>query len=102
MSTPSVKELLAQIAALQEQVAAARKIEIADAVSKIHALIQEHGLTVEDIFPSSAKIAKSGVKSGKALPIYRDPETGTTWSGRGLTPKWLQNKNRADYLIKKD
>ncbi|MFM7009219.1 MAG: H-NS family nucleoid-associated regulatory protein [Betaproteobacteria bacterium] len=24
-------------------------------------------------------------------PKYKDPETGATWTGRGLKPKWLAN-----------
>jgi DNA-binding protein H-NS len=26
----------------------------------------------------------------KVEPKYRNPETGETWSGRGLQPKWLK------------
>ena len=26
---------------------------------------------------------------GPVAPKYRDPETGATWAGRGLKPRWL-------------
>lgn len=99
MTTPTVKELLTQIAALQAQVTEVRKIEVVEAVKKVHALIDEHGLSAHDIFPSPVKSVKVGKKSAKAAPKYRDPSTGVTWSGRGLEPKWLQGKNRADFVI---
>jgi DNA-binding protein H-NS len=36
----------------------------------------------------SGKKAKSGRRAAVA-PKYRDPETGATWAGRGLKPRWL-------------
>ncbi|MGA1018470.1 MAG: H-NS family nucleoid-associated regulatory protein [Phycisphaerales bacterium] len=39
-------------------------------------------------------------------PKYRDPESGTTWSGRGRTPLWMvaaieQGRTRDEFLIEK-
>jgi DNA-binding protein H-NS len=31
---------------------------------------------------------------------YRNEATGETWTGRGRAPKWLEGKNKDDYLIK--
>lgn len=33
--------------------------------------------------------ARSGSAAGKPAARYRDPMTGSTWSGRGLKPRWL-------------
>jgi DNA-binding protein H-NS len=30
-----------------------------------------------------------GGPRGAVAPKYRDPETGATWAGRGLKPRWL-------------
>ncbi|MFM8355941.1 MAG: H-NS family nucleoid-associated regulatory protein, partial [Gammaproteobacteria bacterium] len=27
------------------------------------------------------------------------PETGAVWSGRGVAPKWISGKDRAQFLI---
>ena len=35
----------------------------------------------------------------KIAPKYRDPDTGLTWAGRGLTPKWMRGKNKKQFLI---
>ncbi|NML87423.1 H-NS family nucleoid-associated regulatory protein [Polaromonas sp.] len=37
----------------------------------------------------------------KVAAKYRDPITGKEWSGRGLPPKWLQGKNKEQFLIAK-
>jgi DNA-binding protein H-NS len=37
---------------------------------------------------TGGKKAKGGSR-GAVAPKYRDPETGATWAGRGLKPRWL-------------
>lgn len=94
----SLKELTAQIASLQAQVAEVRQREVGEAIAKVRSLIEEYQLSADDVFPRGrAKgVAK---KTGKVAAKYRDPATGKEWSGRGLAPKWLAGKNKADYLI---
>ncbi len=94
----SLKDLLTQIETLQNQVAEVRQKEVGDAISKVRAMIDEYQLTARDVFPSG-KTKSSTKKTGKVAAKYRDPLTGNTWSGRGLAPKWLAGKNKADYLI---
>ena len=95
----TLKDLLAQREALEKQISEVRESEMASVIAKIHALIEEFGLTEEDIFTrtSSAKTRKTSVT--KVAAKYRDPISGKEWSGRGLAPKWLKDKNREDYLI---
>lgn len=84
-----LKQLLAQKAELERQIAEAQRNARAEAIAKIRELMAEYGLTATDIAArvTSAKPAKSG---GKVAPKYRNPATGETWSGRGLQPKWLK------------
>ncbi len=96
MST--LKELLAQIEALQTQVSDVRQREVGEAVAKVRAIVDEYQLTAKDVFPSG-KIKSAGKKTGTVAAKYRDPITGQTWSGRGLAPKWLAGKEKGDYLI---
>jgi DNA-binding protein H-NS len=82
----SLKDLLAQRAALDEQIAQTKDRERADAIAKVRTLMSEYGLTVTDLSmraPKTAKVSKVAVK-------YRNQATGETWSGRGLQPKWLK------------
>lgn len=96
MST--LQDLIAQKAALEQQIAQVRQNELAAAISQVRALVTEHGLTAADVFPTG-KVKLAVKKASKVAPKYRDPITGKTWSGRGLAPKWLQGKNKADYAI---
>ncbi len=94
----SLKDLLSQIETLQNQVTEVRQREVGEAVSKIRSLVEEYQLSASDVFPVS-KGKTMAKKTGKVAAKYRDPLSGNTWSGRGLAPKWLAGKNKADYLI---
>ncbi len=82
----SLKELLAQRAALDEQIAQTKDRERADAITKVKSLMAEYGLTIADLSVRTAKVAKPS----KVAVKYRNKATGETWSGRGLQPKWLK------------
>lgn len=95
----SLNELLEQKNALEKQIAEVRERELSAAITKVRALIEEFELSESDVFPGGkAKVLKVKVKNVVAAK-YRDPESGKTWSGRGLVPKWLSGKNKEDYLI---
>lgn len=90
------KELLAQREALEAQIAAARKAEVAEAVAKIRQQIADYGLTSEDVFPQArAKTSRESV----VAPKYRDPATGQTWTGRGKPPAWIRDKDRSQFAL---
>jgi DNA-binding protein H-NS len=97
----SVSELMAQKAAIEQQIAEAQRAERAGAVAKVRALMAEHGLTVADLSSRSAAPKRSGTK---VAAKYRNAATGDTWSGRGLQPKWLKQalasgKKISDFAI---
>lgn len=94
---PSYKDLLAQKQNLEAQIEAARKSEMSEALSTIHSLVKEFGLTASDVFPSGR--AKSASKGSTVAPKYRDPSTGSTWTGRGKAPLWIAGKDRAQFEI---
>lgn len=98
-TTPSYQEILNQISALQVQAEQARKSELADAVEKVRALIEQYGLTQQDVFPSGRRRAVRQGGGAKVAPKYRDPASGATWTGRGKPPKWIEGKDRSAYLI---
>jgi DNA-binding protein H-NS len=97
----SVNELLAQKAAIEQQIAEAQRAERAGAVAKVRALMAEHGLTLADLSTKSTAAKRTGAK---VAPKYRNTATGDTWSGRGLQPKWLKlalasGKKISDFAI---
>ncbi len=94
------QELLAQKAALEKQAADlekqlqdARRAERAGVIAQIKSLLAEHGLTVADLGIKPGKPATGGGSASagrKVAPKYRNAQTGETWTGRGLQPKWVQ------------
>lgn len=82
----SLKDLLAQRAALDEQINQTKDRERNEAISKVKTLMSEYGLTIADLSMRTPK----PVKVSKVAAKYRNQATGETWSGRGLQPKWLK------------
>ena len=92
----SYKELLAQRELLDKQIKEAVQREKADGIAKAKAIIEQYDLSASDLFSRKAG-SKSG--SGKVAPKYRNPSTGETWTGRGKAPKWIDGRDRGNYLI---
>ncbi len=95
------KELLDRRDALNAQIESARAQEVGAAIDQIRALMSQYGLTAEDIV-----VKRRGRKPGQKTaspkselpPLFRDPKTGKTWSGRGRAPAWL-GKHRERFRI---
>jgi DNA-binding protein H-NS len=98
-------DIQSQIEKLQKQASEIKAKEFNSTVQDILAKMQAFGITVKDL--QSAKPAKppkggrgkKALASGKPVKVskkvgvtvaakFRGPN-GETWSGRGLTPKWL-------------
>lgn len=86
-------------AAIEKQREQRAKERAAD-VNTIKTLVVRHGLKWGDIKPAAG--TRSANSTGKKVAAkYRDPETGAEWSGRGMSPLWIRDKNRDDFLIDK-
>ncbi len=85
----TLKELLAQKEAIEQQIEYTKKTEHGEAVNKVRALMAEYGLTVADLGGKSAGKGKSS-GTGRVAAKYRNASTGESWSGRGLQPRWLK------------
>jgi DNA-binding protein H-NS len=99
-----------RIAYLQKQLIAVEKNK-APAIKKVKALMKKLGVTIEDLArpPESAdssarRHGRPGERASEKLgdPArtrkvaikYRD-ERGNTWTGRGKTPRWLVDAEKA-------
>jgi DNA-binding protein H-NS len=106
----------AQIAKLEKQAADFLKKESADVIAKIKALIAEYGLTAADLglTGKAAKAGKAAKGTGKksatakpaGVPLYADPASGKTWTGKGKPPNWIveglkKGQSKDDFLIAK-
>lgn len=96
---PSYQEILSQIESLKADAERARKEEAKAAIETVRKLIRDNNLSAADC--GFGKGSKGGA-TVKAK--YRNSATGQTWSGRGLTPKWLREaiesgRRKEDFLI---
>ena len=95
----SLQELLKQREELEARIRQARQEHTAEAVATCRRLIAEYELTEQDLF-GARRGARAASTGSKVAPKYRNNETGETWTGRGKPPRWIQDKNREDFLIK--
>ncbi|WP_423779815.1 H-NS family nucleoid-associated regulatory protein [Delftia acidovorans] len=62
-----------------------------NAIDAARHIVQQHALTPRDLFgPSWAQNPKH---------LYRNPQTGETWSGRGRAPRWIAGRDRTPFEI---
>lgn len=92
------QEYKAKIAELENLAETARKNEITEAKEQVLAIMRQHGLSLADLAPVNKS---KPVKTRAPVPVkYRDDASGQTWTGRGRAPKWLEGKDRDQYLVK--
>jgi DNA-binding protein H-NS len=100
----SSNALKAKIAALQIQLAATENNK-APAIRKVRALMKKLEVTLEDLAaqsptaknrkPTRSPTRNAGKKTGAKIPVkYRD-EKGNAWTGRGKTPIWIVEAEKA-------
>ncbi|MFP6557513.1 H-NS family nucleoid-associated regulatory protein [Paraburkholderia sp. B3] len=112
LSNLSYRELLAESERIAERIKEQYAIERDAAIRTCAALVKEFDLTGLEVgtvrvqsLPSKRQ-PKAARTFSPALPkrtlpaLYRDPETGRTWSGRGHQPQWITG-DKADYLIER-
>ena len=97
----SYQEIVSQIAALQQQAEEIKKQERKEVIKSIKAQIAAFDLTASDLGLTGKQVSR---KASNVSAKYRNPETGETWSGRGLSPKWIKaaeaaGKSRDSFLI---
>ena len=105
-----------QIEKLQKQAAQIKAKEFHKTVAEIREKMTAFGITLKDLqSPTKAKIKTTASRKAGKLPgkkiagaavaaKYRGPE-GQSWSGRGLTPRWLKTllengQSKEEFLIK--
>ncbi|MDI1273037.1 H-NS histone family protein [Polaromonas sp.] len=110
-----------QIEELQKKASDIKVKEFQKTVEEIRAKMHAYGITIKDLRPNNTGTSKAkqkpkagdtneksrsqAKKQDKTIsPKYQGP-AGETWSGRGLTPRWLssllaQGKTKEEFAIK--
>jgi DNA-binding protein H-NS len=119
MAMNSLIDIQGKIDQLQKQASEIRSKEFDKTVKEIRATMQAFGITAKDLATggrgrggkasakTAAKRAAPGAKKKTGVAVaakYRGPN-GETWSGRGLSPRWLaalvaEGKTREDFAVK--
>src|SRR5215208_2194380 len=85
----------------------------APALRRIVNLANSNSFSIADIRSAllgrrqrSKPTKKKARRGRKVAPMYKNPKTGETWSGRGRPARWLaaaekEGRKRAEFLIKK-
>jgi DNA-binding protein H-NS len=112
----NLMDIQSQIGKLQRQAEDIKRKDFEKTVQEIIAKIEAFGITEKDLFSGRGGKLKAKVLKGRKPAVKRSTSSGTTvapkfrgpngetWSGRGLTPKWLaalesEGKSRADFVI---
>lgn len=91
----SYQELKAKIAELEQQAEELRRSERRGAIQQIRELMQNHGVTLQDLEEGTKK--RPGKDRSPVAAKYRDPESGKTWTGRGRAPLWLKGRSKGNF-----
>lgn len=94
MAKLSLSELKKQISQLEAEVIRRTEETKQELRAEFDAKLAEASFTLADIYgdvlTSSPKQVKAARVTQSVDPKFRDPKTGSTWSGRGRAPQWVQ------------
>ena len=91
-----LENLVAQREEIEAQIAQIRVTEHANALATVRNLIRLHGLQVTDVFERKGATKPA---ARKVAPKYRDPASGSTWTGRGRAPLWFDKSRAWDFAL---
>lgn len=90
--------LLAQQESLARRIEDVRTRERENVLQEVRQKIAAFEISPSEIgFGGRGRPAKR-VRAAVA-PKFRDPDTGSTWSGRGKPPRWIAGKDRSKFEI---
>lgn len=88
-----IQDLLAQRQEIEARLKEEMRKGKADALRQIRQIASEYSITPDEV---SRALSGSGGTGAHALsglsvaPKYRDPQSGKTWTGRGMKPLWMK------------
>lgn len=95
-------ELLEEQQKIHKKIIEARESEVKKVLSDIVKEMLTYNISINEL--KDALASASGTRSRRRahLPMYINPKTGQTWSGRGRPPAWIVNQDRSKFLITAD
>jgi DNA-binding protein H-NS len=95
-----LQKLLHEHEALEARIRTLKAEQKQAAIDEIKSKIAIFGLSIADLgLNISSKTRERNSHRKAVAPKFRNPETGDTWSGRGKPPRWIADKDRAEFVI---
>ena len=87
-----LEELEKAMLSAQKEYQEALVAEKNKAIQEVMCVIRQFNLTAVDLGLASTPTQeiKKTTSRASAKPKYRNPNTGDTWTGRGLAPNWMK------------
>jgi DNA-binding protein H-NS len=97
-------EIQSQIEKLQKQANEIKAQEFDQTVQDILAKMAAYGITLKDLDVIKGRARKAAPAGSKSAAAKFKGPNGETWSGRGLTPRWLsalvaQGRTKEEFAI---
>ena len=90
----AIADLQQQLKSIQAEIESRRISARSEVRADIEQMLKDADLTLSDVFPELAKGVKAAAakakKSSDVAAKYKDPTSGSLWSGRGRSPKWVE------------
>jgi DNA-binding protein H-NS len=93
--------LLAEKEALDKQLVAAQEMETRHVLREIVQKMREYNISLNELMGGkpAAQVVTNPELQSEPVAKYRDPVSGSTWSGRGRAPHWIAGKDREAFVV---
>ena len=92
-----IETLVQQREQIEAQIREIRATERSSILATVRDLIRLHDISANEVF--ERKGAARPASRRKPAPKYRDPSSGTTWTGRGRAPLWFDKSRVQDFAL---
>jgi len=92
-----IADLRRELALLEAEERAQERQHRADVLRAMKDLLHQHGFKPSEL--SAGRSGKATAGRAQVAPLYRDPATGATWSGRGTEPAWIRGRDRETFKV---
>lgn len=100
-----IADLRHELSLLEAEQRAQERQQRVDVLRAMRELLLRHGFkpgeltTARPVNSTGKSTSKSGGGRTQVAPLYRDPATGATWSGRGTEPAWIKGRDRQAFKV---
>lgn len=91
-----IADMRRELSLLEAEQRAHERQQRASALREVRNLLIQYGFKPNELGSLRGKTASG---RNNIAPLYRDPETGATWSGRGTEPAWIKGRDREAFKI---